>query len=306
MKTLSRFLLLLLLLGTAFNVSSQDKPRWAQKGVASLNKERTNDTYEFVKFETFGGDLERLRKERLDTLIRYFADHYSLNEDAATVTTISGEDAFQSMPNDADGDSRVQRTYLVTFAGNRPAKFYAELVDEYVTFDENVDMSYDYTLYQLYAVSSNAGGNEPAFDDFTLTRTYNAKALALSIIPGLGQFYKGQDTKGYCFLGGDVVFAATAVICDMKRRDHLQNARDHQDVAPSYRSKAKSWRTMRNLAIGCAAATYVYNLFDAALSKGARRVVVSRPDGANIALAPAIVYDPVTEFSPALSLSVTF
>ncbi len=299
-------MLLLLLMGSAFSASSQDKPRWAQKGVSSLNKERTNDTYEFVKFETFGGDLERLRKERLDTLIQYFANHYNLNSESADVTAISGEESFQSMPNDAEGDSRVQRTYLVTFNGNKPAKFYAHLVDEYVTFDENVDMSYDYTLYQLYAVSSTADGIEPRFDDFNLTRTYNAKALALSIIPGLGQFYKGQNTKGYCFLGGDIVFAATAIVCDIKRHDHIRNAKDNPQFAASYRSKAKSWRTMRNIAIGCAAATYIYNLFDAALSKGARQVVVSKPNGTNLAFAPTLVYDPVTDFSPAVSLSVTF
>jgi len=306
MKNLSRFLILILLLGTAAIAGAQDKPRWAQKGIASLNKERTNDTYEFVKFETFGGDLDQLRKERLDTLIQYFSKRYNLNSEAASVTPLYKGDAFQSMPNDGDGDQRVQRTYLVTFSGSKSATFYAELVDEYISFDENADMSYDYTLYQLYAVSSTADGAQPTFDDFELTRSYNAKALALSIIPGLGQIYKGQNTKGYCFLGGDIVFAATAIICDVKRHDHSQNAKDYPEFAPSYRSKAKSWRTMRNLAIGCAAATYIYNLFDAALSKGARQVVVKKPNGTNLALGPGLVYDPITEFSPALSLTVTF
>lgn len=306
MKSLSRLLLLILLLGSVATVTAQDKPRWANKGVSSLNKKRSNDTYEFVKFETFGGSIDRLRQESGDNLAEYFAKRYNLKEEDATVTLVTDGQIYQSTPNDEEGDERIQRIYLISFAGEMPFKFYAELVDEYVTFDENVDMTYDYTLYQLYAVSANATGTIPAYDDFSYSRKYNASAVVMSIIPGMGQFYKGQTTKGLCFLGGDIVFAATTLYCEHKRREHIQNSKDHPDVGASYRSKAKSWRTMRNLAVGCAAVTYVWNLFDAAVSKGARQVIVEKPSRTKLALGPSLVYDPMSEIAPAMSLTVTF
>lgn len=306
MKNLSRFLLLFLFIGATFAIHAQDKPRWAQKDVSSLEKERTNDTYRFVKFETFGGDLDQLRKERLDTLVQYFADTYALDREKATVTPISGDMQFRSVPNDENGDERVQSTYLITFNTPTPVKFYAELVDEYVSLDENVDMTFDYTLYQLYAVSTSTDGVEPKFDDFKLTRSYNAKALAMSIVPGWGQLYKGQETKAYCIMGAEVVFIGTAIVCDIKRSKHEKNKIKHPEFIDSYHSKAKSWRTMRNISIGCASIVYIYNLCDAAFSKGARQVLVSKPKGTSVALAPSVVYDPMTDIAPALSLSVTF
>lgn len=306
MKFSSRFLPTFILLCVSLISGAQDKPRWAQKGVASIEKERTNDTYQFVKFETFGSDLDQLRKERFDTLIQYFATTYRLDANSASVTPLSIGLQVQSTPNDEDGDARIQTKYLISFTAPVTKKFYAELVDEYIALEENVDMTFDNTLYQLYAISSSDNGVEPTFDDFKLTRKYNAKALAMSIVPGLGQIYKGQDTKGYCIMGAEVVFIGTAIVCENKRSKHIKNMNTHPDVKDSYYGKAKSWRTMRNIAIGCAGIVYIYNLFDAAFSKGARQVTVSRPTGTSLAIGPTVVYDPMTDIAPALSLSVTF
>lgn len=54
MKTFARLLALFVLLSaTCASVSAQDKPRWITKGVASLEKERSNDSYTFREFEIF-------------------------------------------------------------------------------------------------------------------------------------------------------------------------------------------------------------------------------------------------------------
>lgn len=107
-------------------------------------------------------------------------------------------------------------------------------------------------------------------------------------------------------MGAEVVFIGAAIVCENKRSKHIKNMNNHPEVEDSYYGKAKSWRTMRNIAIGCAGIVYVYNLFDAALSKGARQVLVSKPSGTSLALAPSVVYDPMTDIAPAVSLSITF
>ena len=65
---------------------------------------------------------------------------------------------------------------------------------------------------------------------------------------------------------------------------------------------------MRNISIGCAVATYIYNLCDAAFSKGPRQVVVRKNTAptASMSFGPTLVYDPNTVMAPAVGMTVTF
>lgn len=308
MKTFARLLTLFVLtLLVSAEAAAQDKPRWVTKGVASLEKERSNDSYTFRSFEIFGGDIDLLRQERFNPLVGYLARTFGADSASAEVTLISALRNSPATLNDAEGDNSVQAEYRVTFSSPSPMTFYAKLVDEYVSFDENTDMSFDYTLYQLFAVSSEADGSVPQFDDYSYTRKYNARALALSIVPGLGQMYKGQTSKGWIIIGGEVVFVGTAIYSHIRQHNYSNDASNASDaIAPSYRSKSKSWRQVRDVAIIGAFGLYVYNLLDAALSKGARQVVVSKPRGTSLSFSPSVMADPLSPAAPALRMSLTF
>lgn len=315
MKTLPRILLTAVTAVLALSAQSQDKPRWAIKGVDDLNKERTNETYRFVKFETFGGDLALLRNESSTPLVEYLASTFGLPDDRASVSELSAPETIErSLPNDSEVTQGISRDFAITFAGDNTSTFYARLVDEYVSFDDNVDETYDYTLYQLYEVSNREDGIMPEYDDCYFTRSYNTGALIHSIIPGMGQLYKGQNTKAYCIWGGEAVCIAAALWCEKRRADYADDrnnamAEGKMDAWDSYRSKSQSWRVLRNIAIGGAIGVYVYNLIDAAVSKGPRQVVVrkgSSSSGVGMAIAPTLVYDPDTTVSPAIGLSMTF
>lgn len=308
MKTFARLLTLFVLIFlVSAEAAAQDKPRWVSKGVSSLEKERSNDSYTFRSFEIFGGDIDRLRQERFNPLVGYLARTFGADSASAEVTLISAQANSPATLNDAEGDNSVQAEYRVTFSSPSPMTFYAKLVDEYVSFDENTDMSFDYTLYQLFAISSAADGSVPQFDDYSYTRKYNARALALSIVPGLGQMYKGQTSKGWIIIGGEVVFVGTAIYSQIRQHNYSNDASNASDaIAPSYRSKSKSWRQVRDVAIIGACGLYVYNLLDAALSKGARQVVVSKPTGTVLSFSPSVMADPLSPAAPALRMSLTF
>jgi len=306
MRIASRILVLIFLLG--FSAAAlAEKPVWVSNGTESLEKARTNNSYTFRKFESFNSDIDQLRRDRFNPLVGYLARAYGLDSVSATVTRISAGTPVPSVPDDAEGEMRVQAEYKVTFSAPRQATFYAKLADEYISLDENADMSYDYTLNQLYALSVDDSGSMPVFDDFELTRKYNGKALALSIVPGLGQMYKGQKVKGWVILGGEAGLVAMAVYFNHRARNYAHDF-DKADaaIAPSYRSKKKSWQNIRNVAIAGACGLYVYNLLDAAISKGARRVTVSKSSGSQLALGPGFVYDPASVAAPAVSLTLTF
>lgn len=314
MKPQLRLLLAALLVAICtLAAGAQDKPRWALKGTADINGKRSNKTYEFVKVESFGPTLEEVRRDAATALPKWLAGKYALNYHDATLTENDPEGNFRKYPGtnpkEEDGDPRVQADYSVVFGGTRPATYDARLVDEYVSYDENADGTFDYTLYQLYAVAT-APERKPDYDDFSFTRRYNAGAMVMSLVPGLGQLYKGQNTKAYWIWGAEAVFIAGSIYADHRFRQYRDDWRDpaNTEVSESYKSKYKSWRTIRNIAIGGAVATYIVNLIDAAVSKGPRQVVVKKgaPAATEVALAPVLVYDPMTVTAPGIGMRVTF
>lgn len=258
------FLMVCLLLSFSVMAQTQTKPLWIQNGEKSLAKERTNENYYFKVFHTYGEDVNLLKKQRFHPLLDHVREHYR-----AELSKMKLDSLYLD-----NGSSKM--TYCITFTdsvGN--AVVYAQKVDEYCSFEDYADNTYQFEYYQLYAISKR--DSVPVFDEFTLSRTYNHKALCLSLVPGLGQIYKGQKIKGYTILGMEATLAVSAVAFHLKKHYCDRQIDKQPQFANSWKSKSLGWRQMRNLCIGVAGCLYVYNLIDAAVSKGSRHVVVKKP-----------------------------
>lgn len=251
-------LVVLMVLGMAM-AQAEDYPRWVKKGVAYLNKERSNDSYQFVDFHTHDVDLNLLQDRALKPLLKYVEENYgaSYGSCETSPTSIEGYDAIKIAYTT---DKGVKQTV------------YAVKIDSYERYDDFEENEYEWDYYQLYALSYP--GRQPAFDNIKVTDQNNATAVALSIIPGMGQLYKGQKAKGWIILGGECFFVASAIAFECKRSYCHRQIGKHPEVADSWRSKTKGWRDFRNISIGCAAALYLYNLIDAGVSKGGRTISV--------------------------------
>lgn len=283
------FAALLLLLSTAAS-AVEPMPRWVQKGVKSLNGERTNNSYEFRAYTTSGSDINRLKEERLRPLLEDIGRRYGVRPENIRVAGLGFDDVEDSS----------LRIFLPLNGGVREVQ--AQLVDEYSLLEDNPDNSYAFDLHQLYAVSTPDADAE--FDNFTVTRKYPAKAAFMSIIPGLGQIYKGQKSKGYAIMGAEAVFVAGTIYSAAEVARYSRLAKDNPDVADSYNSTVTTFRQLRNICLVAGGALYIYNLVDAAVCKGARRVAVKRrsaPD-ADLAFIPV-----VSQYGDAgVGLSITF
>lgn len=227
------------------------KPQWASdKAVEKLNAQRGNDTYEFVYVEPFFTDKDFLYENRMTALTEKLAAQHGLNADDARIDTLS---------------------HTVTF-GDKWFRY--RLVDKKEMFDTDVRQNWDYTLYQLYAVSKM--NTEPVYDEFTVSEPCGGKSLAQSIIPGLGQWNKGQKDKAVVIWATEAASIAGAIYFFDRDREYKGYGWD---------SKAKSYRQMGYLAVGVAAGMYIYNLFDAYICKGAKKVTVKKSN-VSTALAP--------------------
>lgn len=258
------FLLCCMAMCLPLHSQNDTKPLWVQKGEKALNKQRTNETYYFKSFNTYGMDEVSLNQSRFAPLLTHVRERYQAD--------------FKEMRLDSvQKDSLAPVTYRITFPENgRTATVYARLVDQYSAFEDYVSNTYQFEYYQLYAISEK--DTIPTFDEYKLTRTYNAEAVALSLIPGMGQIYKGQKGKGYVILGGEAFFVSSAIAFHFKKRKCDRKMDEEPGVRDSWRSKSKGWRQMRNMCIGLAGGLYIYNLLDAAIAKGSRRVIVNKPD----------------------------
>ena len=245
------------------------------KGVKDLNKHRISKDYEFVAFHHELTDKSIIPDDNLALLRLNMASHFNINPDLISIDSIP--------------DPELNRaTYSVSFPANDDeiTRFYVQQVDSYNRYDNNVDGSFDYILDQLYAISEK--DKTPSFDNFEVTRKYNGLPVAMSLIPGLGQIYKGQSAKGYSILGTEVFFCAAIAYGEINRDYYMKKARENQEFYGSWKRKADTFRTVRNIGIVFASATYLYNIFDAAFAKGAPHVKISRKNQypADLVIAP--------------------
>lgn len=242
---------------------AQSKPLWVQHGEKSMNNKRHSDNYTFKVFNTHNAEKNSVMAKRYEPLLTYVRELYGVKPlDMAMDTTAVA----------SDGSKAIKISFP---EGDSTAVVYAKLVDDYIEFEDYQFNVFQFELYQLYAVTDKNA--VPVFDDFEVVETSNAKALSLSIIPGMGQFYKGHITKGWVMLGGEAALLSTALVCHSR-----YNKYDKKD----WDSKATSWRQMRNISLGLACGLYIYNLIDAATTKGGSSVKVKKSANGNLAVAP--------------------
>lgn len=109
------------------------------------------------------------------------------------------------------------------------------------------------------------------------TAAKNSVAGFLSIVPGVGQFYKGNTGKGITFMGLAAASAAGIIVCESTRSSYVNKAIEQPKYKKDYTTKADNWETARNVCIGVGAAIWVWNIIDAFTTKSAKRKVVTSP-----------------------------
>lgn len=159
--------------------------------------------------------------------------------------------------------------------------------------------------HALYAIERN--GAVADLSNISTTSSYGIQGLWRSaIVPGWGQFHKGSNLKGGLILGGTVALAGGIIFTENQRSDYANKiAKTHDtDIKRAYATKRDNYATGRNICIGATAALYIYNLIDAIVASGARRVVVSHRDaaGRTYGLMPTVLEGS----TPGMAMAMTF
>lgn len=252
------------------------KPKWIGNTPQELNH-----TYKFVEVVSTGSTLESARhnaKEGLedDTQLQEGIRIYRKIKDNTTID--------KSHVNGGNlNEIKKQHIEIETTVDGEQYQLQAIKVDEYPTNSNGI-----VTLYTLYMV---ALCENPVFDRTYLTTSYGVTPVAMSIIPGLGQWYKGSKVKGISMFAAEAIAVAGIVVCENQRASYIKKTKEQPKFAKEYSSKADQWDTSRNICIGVAAGIWVYNMVDAIVAKGARRVIVKRTDGGSLSMTPFAMPD---------------
>ena len=254
---------------TTLPVLAQSKPHWVGNKESAYNKKRSNDTYEIIKVENFGPDINVLRRERLEVLAMEISERNGHQGVSAVIEPIGAADSY--------GCYREAR---IIFELPRRSVYRVMLIDDHEVFEDNLDMTYDFTLYQIYAVSRC--NVEPLFDNFNIVKSDNTQATVLSIIPGMGQLYKEQYAKAFTIWGLEAGLISAAIIF---------NHEGNKNKDMPHNSKELGYKEFRNLSLVAAGVVYIYNLIDAAVSKGPRRLHIEKKGDTQMSVAPALFND---------------
>ena len=242
------------------------KPKWLTQ---KLPQPKT-PLYTLVRTIGEGSNLGEARQSCMKDLTD-FLEH---NRGITVSSTLSGQERI------SDDESDIQTQY--SFEYKEDGKEYnidSRKIDEYWSYKEG-----KYHCNILYAVADK-GGNTYC-DQIDVTTRYGARGFLRSlIVPGWGQMYKGSYLKGGLILGGEVAFAAGIIAAENLRASYKKKMKEQPQFIKTYNTKADNWENIRNVCIGGAAALYLYNLIDAIVANGSKRVIIKKRK-ANLSLEP--------------------
>ena len=163
---------------------------------------------------------------------------------------------------DFKDETKVNSTFTAVFSK----------VDEYYEIIDDINGNRIYRTWQLYVVGQEAKSQIPRIN-YSNTYTFSEAGLKSLIVPGWGQFYKKQNTKGLLFMIagigsiGSFLNANNQYNYNMNRSQETSNL----DLRKEYVKKASDFTSMKNISLAAAAVTWIWSAIDATSTKGATK-----------------------------------
>ncbi len=206
-----------------------------------------------------GESYDAARKASYSLLVNEIA-----MEHGASITSSAQNQINQTIDNGAiDLKQEFSATTVIEYD---TFKATVTKVDEYSEIHQDVPEERRYAVWQIYAV------DYPYASSIKLdySKKYGIEAPLLSIIPGGGQFYKQQYVRGALFLGSEILAVGSIIYFQDRYNYDMKCSKETPilDLQIEYNRMAQQQAMYRNIAIGAAAAVWVWNILDASFSSG--------------------------------------
>lgn len=239
--------------------SDKLRPKWLTQSLPTS----LSGNYTFFVATGEGKTLTDARQSSLIALTQKIEHERNLTVNSRIIISESISESQKFTDNEYH-----QEIELEVSEKGRILRIVCKEVDEYWTLQSGV-----YRIDVLYTVTDSNYKERNSDDIITVTTKYSCAGL-LSIVPGVGQLYKGSTIKGLAIIGGAALASGGIVLCENTRASYVKKMKEQPRFAVEYNSLADSWETGRNICIGVIGAIYVYNLIDAIWTPGAKMVKV--------------------------------
>lgn len=137
------------------------------------------------------------------------------------------------------------------------------------------------TMHLLVQTAYNPNND---YEQASAKSEYTFKELSGRVfVPGMAQIYKGQNVKGALFITGEILFIG-GIAASFGMQSHYKKKAQDPELDERYYNNKASYAGYAGWAfVGAAAALYIANIIDGAVSDGKRSVFVN---GKKIAFVP--------------------
>jgi hypothetical protein len=242
------------------NSSHSGRLPWVE---GSFPAKKTGE-FEYMIARGEGKLLINARENAFDSFLTDLGNNAGVTVDSRTISEIKSNMNYSGNGSTYEGAQHFMSTINIE-RGNFKASF--SKVGEYYEYENGV-----YHLWELYEVSPRGNSFKPIIPEYTDHYGLSA-GWKSALLPGWGQFYKGKTVKGAVFLSAEILAVSGLVYSEMRRSDNIRLSQETTSISiiKEYRDRADTWALRRNIAIGATAGIYVWNVLDAALSKGKMR-----------------------------------
>ena len=260
-------IVLLLCLYSGISVFAEKSHPYKPKWVTHKLPESKSGTYTFINAYGEGVSLDVARQKALVNLTTRLEVERGIKVNSVLNSKMT--ERFSSVQRD-NYYSETNELDMVVEEKGKQLDIVCRVIDEYWEKEKSI-----FKIHILYTVADKNIYGGSYDDEITVTAKYGATGL-LSVIPGVGQFYKGTNAKGIAVVAGEVAAVTGILLCENTSASYRKKMFEQPKYASIYNSRMDTWETARNLCIGVAGAIYVVNLIDALATKGANRVVVKK------------------------------
>lgn len=143
----------------------------------------------------------------------------------------------------------------------------ARVLDEYAEYHGNGN-------WEVSLLVQTAKNPTNEYELVRVTDNYSFSPRAF--VPGMQQLYKGQKTKGIAFIAAEAICVGGVIASESIRSNNetLIGSTRNAKERTKYTDNVNNWSNIRNGFIAGATIVYIWNVIDAASSKGPRHVEV--------------------------------
>ena len=181
----------------------------------------------------------------------------------------------------------VIKSNNISIESNHDLIVKSRIVDEYI---EQLEPG-RYKIYLLVQTVKNPTYN---YEQITITDKYPFSVR--SFVPGWQQFYKGSKVKGGLIVGTEGLGIGGIITCFCMKASYDKLIQEDPKHAVEYSSSADTWQNVGFGFVAFTAAIYIYNIIDAAVAPGTKRIFVNN----------AVVFAPIVSYDGSIGLAMKY